>query len=274
MSSVLALTGTILATIQIARDVAKLLRAISDVDDPRIRIIQGKLTNERRLTVAWANRIRLESAGNWNIPPESVKEVETILAQMRLYFKRAESKMTKILKDPGGKMTGRVFMRRFWFAYGGFEELRDLTEVLATMNQTLMIIAPPLPHYSSLNMPASSRPDATAPNTASVIPADVAELTIPDSQGPGKSQASLFSKCLDVLAMIAREIPHNQSLETHHLRLEQWGQGLFGDDPISLNTIFASDPEGNETLIAVLTRALVYIAVIEGITRSQVFIRY
>jgi hypothetical protein len=51
--SVLAITGSLLSALQITRDVARLLRAIGDVDDPRIRLIRGKLANERRLTAAW-----------------------------------------------------------------------------------------------------------------------------------------------------------------------------------------------------------------------------
>jgi len=261
----LAVSGAVLSTIQIARDAARLLRAVSDIDDPRIRLIQGKLTNEKRLTVAWANRIRLESANGWDVPPESAHEVEKILQQMQMYFERAENKMVKILKEPGGRMTTRVFVHRFWFASHGFEELRDLTDALATMNQTLILIAPPLPQYSSLNIPTRVQPGPTTVSEASGIPADITESDLPISQLPGESLANLYSKCLDVLAFIAREMSCNETLRTLHTHLEQWGQGLFVDDSISLNTIFNTDPEDFETLLAAITRGLVYVAILEGV---------
>jgi hypothetical protein len=188
---------------------------------------------------------------------------------MQMYFERAERKMSTIYKEPGARMTTRIILRRFWFANSGFQELDQLTDVLATMNQTLMLIAPPLPQYSSLYLPAGDfQPESATATTARVDPVEVTEVSQSDPPAPVISHASLYSTCLNILYLIASEVPHNLSLTRLHARLAQWGQGLFANEPTSLDAIFENNPDDTETIRLVIARALVYIAVIEGMLRA------
>jgi hypothetical protein len=272
-----SVAAAVLATVQIANNFYRMARQIRETDDPKVKIIQYNLMTQRQRTIAWAHRIQLEGTDNWNIPAESSQDVETILQQMEKYFQRAEDKMAKLHRAPGGKMTSRMFVERFLFNSGGFQELKDLTDALTAMNETLSIIAPPLPAYSPLsNTWGQPQNTVKIPSTpAQAVIQDVHGLATPEAKTAGNAEDSskahlattistLYSQCLDVLVLLSSKAPQDVSLRNHCGRLHLWGVGIFKPTSLSLDTIFRKDRVATQTLSDVIVRALVYIAITEG----------
>jgi hypothetical protein len=284
MSEAIGLVGVaaaILATVQIANDFYRLVTAIREIDDPRVKIIQYNLITQRQRVISWAHRIQLEGTESWKIPAQSSQDVETILREMTGYFQRAEDKMAKIYRAPGGRMTSRLFMHRFLFANGGFQELKELTEALTAMNEALKEIAPPLPAYS-LATEAWNRPtDVVIPTSTANSRTNVPEGTVeadaeatksaegPTILGLAVSISALYNQCLDTLVLLSLRTPDDSALRYYCDRLRLWGIGLFKPASSSLDTIFRTDESKNSRLKEVIIRALVYIAVMEGMVQAR-----
>lgn len=266
----LTISATILSVIQLTNNTIRLVEACKDVDDPKVELIQSKLMTQKSVIRRWANRFRAESAnGGWDIPPESMEDVDQILRRMMKYWERAQAKMAKIRHAPDGKMTSRVFIYRFWFANGGFQELKDLTDAMDAMNEALMFIAPPLPSYDSDSIPSQApgqrRPGAELETTQPVSEclgsraADSNVAVISESQASTVPISKVYTSCALILDLLSREAPEYPHIESLYERLKQWGNSLF-QGPASLDIILQDDGP----LYATIIRAFIYIAVIEG----------
>ncbi len=275
MSVVFEVAASVLAAVQLSNDIARILKAVNLTDDPRVKLIKYNLMTQRALTIAWANRLRSESSDTWNIPPESARDVEQILAEMNTYFSRAEAKMDKIYRAPDGKMTSRLFVRRFLFVNGGFEELKDLTDALDSMNKTLLVIAPPSPSYpvgASVNVaPSNSSKETSEIRQNHEVENDV--LSYPnDISAPQVSIHSLYTLCLEALGSICAGTRPEQVLEDHYDRLKLWGIGIFTDGPLAIDKILMAESRRHGHLQEVLVRILVYVAVSEGMDSLHILV--
>lgn len=258
-----------MAAVEICNNVVRVLKGTSLTKDPRVKLIKYNLMTQRALTVAWANRLRSENAETWAIPPESARDVEQILSEMKYYFSQAEVKMDKIYSAPDGKMTSRVFLHRFLFVNGGFEELKDMTDALESMNKTLLVIAPPPPSSS----PRASSPDKRFPSgpgrgVSKIAPELRADRTnLPDTAKiltPDFSIDALYTVCLKALASICAGTQQDQVLECQHDRLKLWGAGILKIGRSSLDQILKMKSEAHQRFQEVLVRTLIYLAISEG----------
>lgn len=271
---VVSVAASVLAALQISNDIVRILRAVNLTDDPRVRLIKYNLMTQRALTIAWANRLRSESSESWKIPPESARDVEQILSEMNTYSSRAEAKIDKIYEAPDGKMTTRLFIRRFLFFNGGFQELKDLTLALGSMNKTLLVIAPPPPTYS----PQAGASVNVAPLHPSVEVSELGRtgktesmdpLYTADVPAPHVSIQELYALCLETLASICAGTGQESIFEHQHDRLKLWGTGILTDGLIALDQILVTEPRGQQHFRETLVRTLTYVAVSEGMNSSK-----
>ena len=263
----LSIASSIIAAVQVTNNFVRFLEAANFAKDPRVKIIRYNLMTQRALTIAWGNRLRSENTETWAIPHESARDVQHILSEMQYYFKRAEAKMKKIYNAPDGKMTSRVFFQRFLFVNGGYEELKEMTEALDSMNRTLLAIAPPPPS----SYPGTSSPDKLAPSdvrlgVSKIVlesggnqtgPIDTARIPFPDV-----SIEALYSVCLEALVFICAGSQQDQILEYQYDRLKLWGAGILKTGPSSLDKVLRAI--GPRAFQEALIRTLVYLAVSEG----------
>ncbi|KAL8689205.1 MAG: hypothetical protein Q9218_005070 [Villophora microphyllina] len=273
VTSVVTVSALILGALQYANSFYRLTSVLNDVDDPRIKMIKYKLLTQRQMVMAWANRVRRGESESWIIPPESARDVEQILGEMRTYFERAERKMDRIYRAPDGKMTSKIFVQRFWFSVGGHQEIRDLTEALDTMNRALLVIAPPL---SSQARPGStlgltdadsgfSRHKKVETSYSEIIPAEGIEAT------RQKVPVSVLHRCcIDALGILLdfSRPDHKDVFADHCDLLKRWGSGLLTGGPLSLDAAFSGESDRYAGLEEIITKLLVRIAVI-----GEIFLR-
>jgi len=210
--------------------------------------------------------VRHESSDGWDIPAESAERIHATLELMQVYQERAEAKLLRIREEPDGRMTSRVLRSRFWFASRGFQELKDLTDALESMNKVLLAISTPLPvlgSYSSSNQGASG-----VVNTEEGInldsPSDVVEAEATDVP-----ISRLYKECLESLGILSRytilEKSDDPSTEIIYDHLKRWGAGIFDDrEDANCDKILDEDAWRRSTLRGAIIQVLVYIAVIEG----------
>ena len=268
MAEAFAVSAVLLSAVQIASNVHNIMRACRDIDNPRVKLLKYRLLTQRELTIAWANRIREPGSQVWNIPTESRHDVEQILGEMKVYFERAERKMEKIYRAPDGKMTIKIFMQRFLFTTGGFQDIKDVTDALDEMNKVLQVIAPPLPPYehgTNLNSPLQETTvpanDLEAANVLLSEPKIFQELEDRDTRIP---ISKLFNECLDATRVISNYTAVNHSFHQDVVRLKSWGCGILIEGPLSLDATFKDSFETYSELETMLVRILIQIAVLAG----------
>ena len=269
-ASLLAITGSVLAAVQLSNNVVQILKGAGYTREPRVKVIQYNLMTQRALTIAWANRLRSENAETWAIPPQSAQDVEQILSEMQDYFHQAEAKMEKIYRAPDGKMTSRVFLQRFLFINGGYEELRNITDALESMNKALLAIAPPPSAYP---VPYRLAPSELRPGWLDKAPELRGDQTnLPDTAKIMTQEVSieaLYSLSLKALASICAGSQQDQILEYQYDRLKLWGAGILKTGRSSLDQVLKADSEGYKIFQEVLIRMLVYLAISEGSVSSE-----
>lgn len=271
---VVTIAGSVLAAIQISNDIVRILRAVSLTDDPRIKLIEDNLMTQQALTIAWANRLRTESLETWKIPPESAQDIEQILSGMNTYVSRANAKMDKIYEAPDGKMTSRLFIRRFLFDNDGFKEVKDLTEALDSINKILLVNAPPPPSYSpqvgaSLSVASLNQSVEISEIDRDGESENIDLLHTADLPAPHVSIHALYALCLETLSSICAGTGQEQTFEDQHDRLKLWGTGLFTSGPLAMDQILMTEPREQQNFRETLVRTLVYIAVSEGMNSSN-----
>lgn len=262
----LAVAGSVMAAVQFTNNFVQVFKGASLTKDPRVEVIKYNLMTQRALTIAWANRLRSENAETWAIPPESARDAEQILSEMQYYFWRAEAKMDKIYRAPDGKMTSRVFLQRFLFVNGGYEELKSITDALEAMNNTLLVIAPP-PPSSSLGEGAPSADTFSPLNPVASVSKPADPTSLPDTANiltRDFSIDALYTVCLKALASICVGTQQDQILEFQYDRLKLWGAGILKTGRSSLDQIFKANPKWHRRFQEVLVRTLVYLAISEG----------
>jgi len=274
--SILALSAAVVSALRLTNELVRIMKALREVEDPRVQMIHYRLLTQQQITLGWANRIRNGGSSSWNILPEAAEHVYTILEQMRKYYDLAESKMSRIRAEPDGRMTSRMFARRLWFANGGFEDLKNLIDALDSMNQALLVIAPPLPAYSSADPPLGpmegSQISPQGPgqqtttqksNTSRDSFSDILE-----AKALPISIARLYKQCLESLQLLSRSnmvaVPNDTFLERPCELFRQWGVGIFDAEHPLINAILSEEIEEGRNLRNLIVRSLVYIAVIEG----------
>ena len=94
------------------------------------------------------------------IPPDKLDEVTKLLSKLVEYVKAAEDKYAKVeLKSVDKKNTIANLRARTLFVLSGYSDVKDLVDVIASMNKALLTSAPDLPRYSRHMCPeGSTRP--------------------------------------------------------------------------------------------------------------------
>jgi len=272
--SLFTASATVLSVFEMVNEAIKILRSIKNLQDPKVEQIYYNLLAQKTITAGLANRIRAE--GDWFIPPESREYVAQIMEQMKTYCALAEKKMTRVRHHVDGKMTPKVLAERVWFQYGGFAELKELTDAMDSMNRALIALAPPLPSYLAGASHEPSRPvepQAETEGIATQQAASSAQLAVRGGEfseppAPEISMVTLYYSCVEVLDLLAREAPEYPLMESFCKRLKQWGSDLF-QGPASLDIILRENNAEEGPLGMVVNRCLIFIALIEGMTLKK-----
>lgn len=247
--------------------------------DDKFDTMHFRLIAEQKRTAAWANSLRRipGSSLQEQIPPEEFEQVEEILRRLQKAYQRANEKFSKVRLDVvDGKLLPNLVQRAHWHTIG-YEDLNVMLELIATLNKTLKIIAPPPPLYSppisvtaqpgpqvlysTTVAPNSSSDGAINSGTGSMVTQPIASAI---STSAVTSIGTVFTACLEGLRGLGAQNEFlRDSARATAMRLQLWGIGLF-QVPASLDTVLEIGSPDYEGLRNSLLRMLVEIAVTEG----------
>jgi hypothetical protein len=262
VASISALASTAVQVARLAKalnDLIERVHQVPDIDKNRERIFEryNRLGNS---LAEWESRLRLESiSGNeWGnrLPPESVPKVQDLISKMTYYYSDAQPRMGRVVYWASSSDNFRKLnvSGRIWsFPRREYEELSVLLNRLEEMNNQLNIIAPSLPSYSHVTDPPKD-PNTVVHNIS--LGLETAAIAMKLSE--------LFKELEAGLALLSHASVERALLTTILRRFRQWGNGLF-EGPASIDVVLNGDDGSETTLRDVITRALVYIAAIEGI---------
>ena len=140
----------ILSVVQVTNNAYRLIDSIK-YSAPKVDQIYYRILAEKETTEAWANQMRIANGMDLqtSIPPDKLDEVTKLLSKLVQYVKTAEDKYAKVeLKPADQKNTIANLRARAQFVLSGYDDLKDLVDVITSMNKALTTIAPPLPPYS------------------------------------------------------------------------------------------------------------------------------
>jgi hypothetical protein len=208
----------------------------------------------------WESGLQLESISGeeWGntLLSTSVPKVQSLIREMTMNYERAQPAMEEIISWASHLVkTGKVNSSRWTsgFPRSEYEELLRLMDKLEGMNSQLYPIAPSLPSY-----PQDTDPQKDSNTVIDSIVQGRETVAIPMKLG------ELFNESLAALILLAHVSTDQYLFIELPRRFGQWGTGLF-EGPASIDVLL----DGSESRLRdVITRALVYIAVIESIIFS------
>ena len=253
----LTASATILAVLNIIEKSSMLIGRFNKAlkDDNNFSIIYFKLMAERATYEVWANNMRV--VGN-QIPPKDLEIVNEIKDKLEETFHRVEKKIGKYEPTFGGKAQRADAKARMKWILGESDEIKELLELIQTLNKGLTIMAPILPPY------ASPGPSATTEVVSEPHPGSAGHITELSTPLFSNMLWKLFDTCLHCLSIVGLAKDRIGDLANGQAyRLRLWGVGLF-QDVISLDELLYASRKHTESLKTFLLEAFVDIAMTEG----------
>ena len=283
----------ILTLVQVTNNAYRLINSIK-YSAPKVDQIYYRILAEKETTEAWANQMRMANGMDLqtSIPPDKLDEVTRILSKLVQYVKAAEDKYAKVeLKTANQKNTIANLRARALFVLSGYDDLKDLVDVIASMNKALTTIAPPLPPYSRhMYSDGSPHPqvqhlisDVGQPSstlvsmdgtTAVETTFSRAQTEQPSRMGTDNSAGSvydlehlpslqsIYELCLNAMHMMAHRGRH-ALLQNSFARLKLWGAGVF-EPPAPLDNVLMLRKKDSNAVRQAFLKAMAHILVLQG----------
>lgn len=293
MAEVVTVGYLILTLVQVTNNAYRLINKIK-YSAPKVDQIYYRMLAEKETTEAWANQMRMANGMDLqtSIPPDKLDEVTKLLNKLMMYVKAADEKYAKVeLKSADQKNTIANLKARAQFVLSGYDDLKDLVDVIASMNKALTTIAPPLPPYSRHMYPeGSTRPqvqrlisDYGQPSSTprSMGGTTAVETTLSRAQteqasdiGPDHptgnvynlehlpSLKSIYGLCLNAMDMMAHRGRH-ALLQNSSARLKLWGAGIF-EPPVPLDNVLMLRKKDSNAVRQAFLKVMAYILVLQG----------
>ncbi len=291
----------ILSLVQVTNNAYRLINSIK-YSAPKVDQIYYRILAEKETTEAWANQMRIANGMDLqtSIPPDKLDEVTKLLSRLVQYVKAAEDKYAKVeLKSADQKNTIANLRARALFVLSGYDDLKDLVDVIASMNKALITIAPALPPYSRHIYPeGSTRPqvqhlisDDGQPSSTLVsmdgttavettfsraqteqplrIGTDSSARSIYDLEHL-PSLESIYELCLNAMDMMAHRGRH-ALLQNSSARLKLWGTGIF-ELPVPLDIVLMLRKKDSNAVRQAFLKAMAHILVLQGMFLPHLWI--
>jgi hypothetical protein len=271
--SAIAISATILSVIQSISATSKVISALVKVgktaNDHRYDGLFWRMFSERTSTETLLKRIEF---GGRPIPPEHEETFKRLCTQIKDYYEAIEHSLNKIIPKEG-KVTLRLYARRFQFEESGFVSLKEQLDSIEAMNRALKILGETLPEYSgSSDLWASnlSNPWPTGHEAPVQHPITAEEddthFRIEDTVGkPTRVKlVSLAQGCIEVVKDLASVPSLTKNTSDILARLEMWSAGFLQSELMPLDTLFEINTDKNEVLRQFVIKSLVEIFVAEG----------
>ena len=251
------MSATILAVLNIIEKSSNLVQRFNKAlkDDNNFSIIYYRLLAEKGKYEGWANNMRV--VGN-QIPPKDLETVNEIKDKLEETFHKVEKRFGKYKPAFGGKAQRADAKARMKWILGESDEIKELLDLIRTLNESLGIVAPILPPYTSPGPTATTEViDEPHPGSAGHIE----ELSTPSFSNVLWKLFDTCLHCLSVIGLAKDKIGDLAKGQAYRLRL--WGVGLF-QDVISLDELLYASRKHTDSLRTFLLEAFVDIAITEG----------
>ena len=289
----------ILTLEQVTKNAYSLTNSIK-YSTPKVDQIHYQILAEKATTEAWANQMRITNGRDSapSIPPDKLDGVTKLLSKLVEYVKAAEDKYAKVKSKSADKKNTIANLRpRALFMLSGYNDLKDLVDVIASMNKALLMIAPALPPYPRHMYPEGSiRPqiqhlmlddhDTNSQGSEAQPSSTPVSMDGTTAVGPTFSRTqtkqlsrigtdisarsvyglehlpslrSIYELCLNAMDMMAHRGRH-ALLQNSSARLKLWGAGIF-ELPVPLDTVLMLREKDSNAVRKVFLKAMAYILV-------------
>ena len=276
----LSVSAALLSILTLAHSSATLIPTIARLRGPKVDDIYCRLLAEKKRTEGWASHMRVINSADLRptIPPEEYDKVIAFLQRLDECYRQAYGNFSTSERSKEGPVNLLFLKARTESLLGGYEDLNKFVDIMATMNEALKSIAPPLPTYSpgadrhspirvSSPVPMDDEESLAAESSPVLkeITQNVDKLSSVDQSITTQSVYSIYQAALDPLVVLSVR-RRNPQLARSASRLQIWGAGLF-KMTVPLDVIFESDKDdkdGCALLRKSILKVLVEILVWEG----------
>ena len=286
--SVSSIIFAIVGVINTTQRILELARNIRKVEGTKVDQLYYRLVLEKKRTEGWVNSMRGRGASSLRatVSPGELENVTVLLAKLMEHYDLAAKRFSRF--STAQERTERGFIARMKLASGGYDDIKDLLETLATMNAALYAMAPPFPpgysptptapeyvardsvqSSSSAAFDESERDEDISITPSGILPSatpvdtDISPTVLEsEDASPSLTLQTLYSSALKSMMVIGNTRDSSRLVQIGH-RLQTWGIGLFNSS-ISMDEILKSNKGDNSLIIECVRKALVKILVLEG----------
>jgi hypothetical protein len=234
------------------RAINKLIKLTSaSTADSRLDTIKWRAQTEKWKAEEWANNVAINKTP---IEKDRLDLVNEITAQLNEASKKADIRLAKFSRGASGKITQRFISRYQWDA-GGYDDCKDLADLMQALNEALRTLVPPLPSYPGGFAPATGPRPQTSQDTP--------ETTFPTPSTPTREIKNLWQACSSAMNVLgSQHRSTDAAFMSLHQRVWMWGSGLSHESTGDLDSLVSSDQRA--PLKSYILSQLVEIVVVQG----------
>lgn len=267
------LLGLLRSISELEQNSSKLLHDLFGGEDARIDQVSSQLLSEKKRTEYWVNYIRVSNSTDLRptVASKEFEEVRDLKRKIELHYNRVQNAFAATERTKLSFVSSNFVDVNTKIRTVPYDDLRNVTRALKTMNDVLMTIANPPPTSSDYGLPEINlvRSQRFMKGKTSLLKDDgsLVSTAVNEDLPPGPNPTTtpiqlVYDVALKGLLTIS--IRRAQiTLTRAYCRLKLWGAGLF-DLSISLDDILASDEESFADVRDCILYILVVILVREG----------
>lgn len=253
MAEVVGIFTTAVLILSVVSNVATFTSRITKLSasghsaDSRVETLKWRIITEKLKTEEWANNVTINGT---EISPERMATVDEITGILAQTAKKASDRLDGFLLQSDRKTMQRIRSHYRWDS-GGYDEVKDLADLMQALNEALRTLIPPLPSYPGMASPSAPTEDhveASQPVGAPVL-------------GQPRQIYMLFQACNDAMSTLGHQNREtDEEIAALYSRLRLWGSGIF-ESAMDLDSL-TSQPN-RDTLRQYILSQLIDIAVVQ-----------
>lgn len=235
---IIGLTSSVVLIISAVSQAANLsnkiirLRQQASTADSRLQTLKWRIRTEKVRSEEWCNNVVINRT---IIEPEGMTAVLEILVELREANDRISGRLNKYSFDKTTSVSRRLVTAAKW-DNGGYDDAKDLADLMQDLNDCLVTLVPPLPSYSGPmhQDTQDNRSNAITPVSPAVEPVSSSH-TSPEIY-------SLYRGCIVALrALGSQDKPEDSSFMKAWHRFSLWGGNVFRDKAQALDDLLAAE---------------------------------
>ena len=229
ISSIALILTAVDNSVKVVNKVIKLTSA--STADSRLETLRWRVRTESWRVEEWANNVTFNQTA---IKQDRLDLVDEIRQQLKEASNRVELRLAKFTRGAASSRPVQRLKSRYGWDAGGYDDCKDIADLMRALNEALVTLVPPLPSYPGRSADATG----TAPRTSQHIPEPLSSAP----SAPTREIENLWQSCSRAMNVLgSQQRTTDAALMSLHLRICIWGAGLLHKSTGNLDALLSAD---------------------------------